>query len=110
MALFKIQSETNKSTPVCVRIYSQGQARGYGHITHFLLLPIEGHHFPIATAPAAPWLDRWLDQLQMVTNIPNTQLQLFKSEMLALLGSHDSNGVICPYIQAYPCYSRYSSG
>ena len=55
MALFKIQSETNKSTPVCVRIYSQGQ--GYGRITHYVLLPLEEHHFPIATGPAAQSLD-----------------------------------------------------
>ena len=36
---------------------SQGQARGYGRITHFLPLPLRGHHFQRATV--TQWLDRF---------------------------------------------------
>ena len=35
----------------------QGQARGYGRITHFLPLPLRGHHFQRATV--TQWLDRF---------------------------------------------------
>ena len=37
----KLESVTNIGTAVC----SQGQARRYGHITHFVLLPEVGHDF-----------------------------------------------------------------
>ena len=35
----------------------QGQARGYGRITHFLPLPLVGHHFQKNTV--TQWLDRF---------------------------------------------------
>ena len=35
----------------------QGQARGDGRITHFLPLPLRGHHFQRATV--TQWLDRF---------------------------------------------------
>ena len=35
----------------------QGQAREYGRITHFLPLPLRGHHFQRATV--TQWLDRF---------------------------------------------------
>ena len=35
----------------------QGQARRYGRITHFLPLPLRGHHFQRATV--TQWLDRF---------------------------------------------------
>ena len=38
---------------------AQGQVRGYGLITHFLPLPLEGHHFQKAT------VDNWLDIFQI---------------------------------------------
>ena len=40
-----------------LRDTSQGQARGYGRITHFLPLPLRGHHFQRATV--TQWLDRF---------------------------------------------------
>ena len=36
---------------------SQGQAREYGRITHFLPLPLEGHYFQRATV--TQWLNRF---------------------------------------------------
>ena len=42
-----------KELPLCCifiqPVYDQGQTRGYGRITHFLQLPLEGHDFPRAT-------------------------------------------------------------
>ena len=35
----------------------QGQARGYGRITHFLPLALVGHHFQRTTV--TQWLDRF---------------------------------------------------
>ena len=40
-----------------VFLQCQGQVRGYGHITHFLPLPLRGHHFQRATV--TQWLDRF---------------------------------------------------
>ena len=38
-------------------VFKQGQARGYGRITHILPLPLVGHHFQRATV--TKWLDRF---------------------------------------------------
>ena len=42
---------------VQTHVKNQGQARGYGRITHFLPLPLRGHHFQRATV--TQWLDRF---------------------------------------------------
>ena len=41
------------ATTILLCVLVQGQARGYGHITHFLPLPTWGHDFPwaIVTQP-----------------------------------------------------------
>ena len=41
-------------------IMEQGQARGYRRITHFLPLPLRGHHFQKAT------VTQWLDKFQIL--------------------------------------------
>ena len=46
-----------KLAPRFIHRFMQGQARGYGRITHFLPLPLRGHRFQRATV--TQWLDRF---------------------------------------------------
>ena len=50
-------------------LHYQGQARGYGRITHILPLPLVGHHFQRATV--TKWLDRFQIQWYQMKDMDN---------------------------------------
>ena len=70
------------ATTILLCVLVQGQARGYGHITHFLPLPTWGHDFPWA--------------------IVTQPMGIFQTpEVFAPCGRH-ANEVIRPYPQGCP--------